>query len=178
MQADELDALIRAGKKRPLFEVGPAHAVDLGRPEIHRLVQHRDPFLFVERITHVDLANLTIVGTRRIDPADPLFVGHFPGDPIYPGVLQVESMGQLGLCLFALARLGRTQVRPDDVPPPVRGLKIHHAIFLEAVRPGDEVRMLARSLDHGEYTGLAVGQLFRGDVPCCFAIMEVYFVDA
>jgi 3-hydroxyacyl-[acyl-carrier-protein] dehydratase len=178
MQAEEIDALVRIGKKRPLFEIDARHAVDLGRSEIERLVQHRDPFLFVERITHLDLENQTIVGTRRIDPADPVFVGHFPGDPIYPGVLQVESMGQLGLCLFALAKLGRAQVRPDDVAPAVRGLKVYNAIFLDAVRPGDEVRMLARSLDHSDYTGLAVGQLFRGDVPCCFAIMEVYFVDA
>ncbi|HEY4180514.1 MAG TPA: 3-hydroxyacyl-ACP dehydratase FabZ family protein [Kofleriaceae bacterium] len=178
MQAEEIDALVRVGKKRPLFEANPAHAVDLGRPQIERLLQHRDPFLFVETITHVDLEAKTIIGTRRIDPNDPLFVGHFPGEPIYPGVLQVESMGQLGLCLFALATLGRSDVRPTDVPPPVRGLKIHHAIFLEALRPGDEVRMLARSIDHGEYTGVAVGQLFRGDVPCCFAIMEVYFVEA
>lgn len=178
MQADEIEAYARIGKKRPLFEIAEAHAVDLGRPAIERLIEHRDPFLFVDRITHVDLAGATIAGTRRLDPADPVFSGHFPGNPIYPGVLQIESMGQLGLCLFALARLGRTEVRPDDVPPPVRGLKIHHAIFIDAVRPGDELRMLARAVDHGDYTGLAVGQLFRGEQPCCFAIMEVYFVDA
>lgn len=178
MRAEELEALARTGKRRRLFELAAGHAVDLGRPAVERLLEHRDPFLLVDRITHVDLEALTIAGTRRLDPADPIFAGHFPGNPIYPGVLQVEAMGQLGLCLFALGKLGRTTVEPADVPPAVRGLKIHHAAFLAPVRPGDELVLLARSLEVNAYTGLAAGQLCCGDTVCCFAIMEVYFVDA
>lgn len=178
MRADEAEGLARAGRKRPLFTPEAAHAVDLGRPAIERLLEHREPFLFVDRITHVDLAAQTIVGRRWLDPKDPVFVGHFPREPIYPGVLQVESMGQLGLCLFALGARGRTTVAPDDTPPAVRGLKIHHAAFLAPVRPGDELVMLARAVEIDAYTGTAVGQLFVGDTCCCFAIMEVYFVDA
>jgi len=69
-------------------------------------------------------------------------------------------------------------VRPDDVPPAVRGLKIHHAAFLAPVRPADELVMLARTLEVDAYTGLAIGQLYVGDTIACAAIMEVYFVDA
>jgi len=174
----DIELLARAGKRRPLFAADPVHAVDLGRPAVERLLEHRDPFLFVDRITHVDLAAQTIVGRRRIDLADPIFVGHFPGAPIYPGVLQVESMGQLGLCLFALGKLGRTTVTPADRPPAVRGLKIHHAVFLAPVAPGAELVMYARALEVNDYTGLAVGQVFCGETPCCFAVMEVCFVDA
>ena len=177
MKTDELEKLARTARKARLFEVG-APNVDLGRPQIERLLEHRDPFLFVDRVTHVDLDALTIVGRRRLDPADPVFRGHFPGAPIYPGVLQIESLGQLGLCLFALASRRRADVRPDDVPPAVRGLKIHHAAFLAPVRPADELVMLARTLEVDEYTGLAIGQLFVGDTIACAAIMEVYFVDA
>jgi len=176
MLADEIERRARAARKHRLFENGPN--VVLGRPQIERLLEHRDPFLFVDRVTHVDLDAGTIVGTRRLDPADPVFVGHFPSTPIYPGVLQIESLGQLGLCLFALAARGRIEVRPDDVPPAVRGLKIHHAAFLAPVRPGDELVMLARTLSVDAYTGTAIGQLFVGDSICCAAIMEVYFVDA
>jgi 3-hydroxyacyl-[acyl-carrier-protein] dehydratase len=177
MQADDVEAMARAGRKRPLFEEQAAHRVDLGRPAIERLIQHRPPFLFVDHIRAVDLEGRTIVGSRRIDPADPVFVGHFPEEPIYPGVLQVESMGQLGLCLFALGKFGRTSVTAEDRPPPVRGLKIHHAAFIAPVRPGDELTMFAKEVESDDFTGTAAGQLYVGSTLCCFAIMEVYFVD-
>jgi 3-hydroxyacyl-[acyl-carrier-protein] dehydratase len=178
MHSDQIEALARGARRRPLFDPDSASAVDLGRPAISRLVEHREPFLFVDRITHVDLQHRTIVGARRIDPGDPVFVGHFPSTPIYPGVLQIESLGQLGLCLFGLVRLGRTRVEPADAPHPVRGLRIHHALFLAPVGPGDELVMQARVLEVDEFTATAVGQLWCRDTVCCFAIMEVFFVDA
>lgn len=175
MHTDEMAPLLRTARRRRMFEM-PAE-VELGRTAIERLIEHRDPFLFVDRITHVDLARRTIVGTRRVDAADPVFAGHFPGAPIYPGVLQIESLGQLGLCLFAVDKLGRTNIVASDAPPQVRGLRIHHATFIEPVHPGDELVMLARVVATDAYTGTAIGQLCCDDRICCIAIMEVYFVD-
>jgi 3-hydroxymyristoyl/3-hydroxydecanoyl-(acyl carrier protein) dehydratase len=178
MQTEQIVALARAGRKKPIHMFEAAHAVALGRPTIERLIQHRDPFLFVDEITAIDLAGLAIEGLRRLDPEDPVFVGHFPGEPIYPGVLQIETMGQLGLCLLALAQNGRVTVRDDDVPRPVRGLKIHHATFLAPVRPGDVLRSVAKVIESDAFTGTCSGQLYAGDTLSCFALMEVYFVDA
>lgn len=178
MNAEELEALARAGRRRPLFEPAAAHALDLDRAAVQRLIPHRDPFLFVDRVVAADLDGRSIAGRRRIDPADPVFRGHFPDEPVYPGVLQIETIGQLGLCLFGLVRNGRVTVGEGDRPPPARGIKVHQAVFTAPVRPGDELLILARELESDSYTASCAGQILVGATICCFAVMEVYFVEA
>ena len=178
MEADQLASLTRAAKKRPIWTPGPdTREVDLGRAAVEKLLPHRDPFLFVERITAIDLAVPGIAGKRRIDPADPLFAGHFPGAPIYPGVLQIETMGQLGICLAHFAVKKSHEVAADTTPAPVRALKIHTALFLTEVLPGDELTILASLLESDGYGAICAGQLLKGGVPACFAVMEVYLVE-
>ena len=107
MEPDLTEAFLRKGRRQRLFEAAPEHAINLGRAAVEKLLPHRDPFLFVDRVTTADLAGGTISGERFIDVRDPVFDGHFPGRPIYPGMLQLETIGQLGLCLFGLIRNGR-----------------------------------------------------------------------
>ncbi len=177
MQPDELSHQIRRLRKRPMFDPATAPEVALGRPEIERLLPHRDPFLFVERITHVDLDAGSLAGTRTIRQSDPVLPGHFPIQPIYPGVLQMEMMGQHALCLLALAKQGAAVVAPDAVPPDVRALKIHHAVFVREITPNEELTILVDTVDANDYTAIAAGQVFRGDEICSYGLMEVYFVD-
>lgn len=179
MQPDDLAALLRAGKKRPLFTPGPStHEVDHRRAAIERLLPHRDPFLFVDRITAVDLETQSASGMRRINPNDPIFVGHFPGEPIYPGVLQLETMGQLGICLASFVARQSHEVPPDAVPPNVRALKVHTAIFLAAVLPGDELTITAKLVESDGYGAICAGQILKGGTITAYAVMEVYLVDA
>ncbi len=159
-----------------MFEPG-GDAVDLGRPELEKVLPHREPFLLLDRMTAINFERLEAVGTRYIAPADPILRGHFPETPVYPGVLQLEIIGQLGLCLFGLAA-ARSAPGQQARPRQVRILKIHHAVFLAEVRPWDELTILAKMVECDEYTAVCAGQIVKGDTICTFAIMEVYFVDA
>ncbi len=166
MQPDH-DALIRAGRRRAIYVPEASHTVSLDRTAIEALIPHRDPFLFVDGIDAISAE--AIAGHLEIDATNPIFRGHFPGDPIFPGVLQLEAIGQLGLCLYAHQR-----GRGGDV----RAVRIHHAVFQAPVRPSGELRLLASSITSDDTLGLCAGQLLVGDVICCVAVMEVYFVEA
>lgn len=63
---------------------------------IQEVLPHRSPFLLVDGIT--ELTEDTVSGFRLISISDPVFSGHFPGEPVYPGVLQIEMIAQVGAC--------------------------------------------------------------------------------
>ncbi len=175
---DDLDRIVKKARRRPLFQATDTTVeVTIDKAGIERMIPHRDPFLLVDGITQVDLDQETMRGHRRIDPADPILAGHFPGEPVYPGALLVEAMGQASLCLQHLLEVGRTEVRADDAPQPVRLLKIHQALFLDAARPNDEMTLLCRRLAADPFTVTCAAQAMRGDTVCAIALMDVFMVD-
>lgn len=178
MSPEDITALTRAGKKRRLWTpTEKTVTVDYGREVVEKLLPHRDPMLFVDRITKIDRSVPGIECTRRIDPADPVFKGHFPTFPIYPGVLELETMGQAGICLAHFANRGTDEVPADAKPQDVRALKIHTAIFLAEVLPGDELTILSTLIDANDQTAVCAGQLLKGEAVTAFAVMEVYLVE-
>jgi 3-hydroxyacyl-[acyl-carrier-protein] dehydratase len=175
MRSDELSEHLRRLRRRPMFEPDDARAVDIAGADITRLLPHRPPFLFVDRLTHVDLHAARLAGRRVVGPGAPEFDGHFPGRPVYPGVLQMEMMGQHGLCLLALMELKTAVVPADAVPRDIRALKVHHAVFVREIGPGDALDIRVGILDANSYTAIAAGQILSDGEICAYGVMEMYF---
>ncbi|MGW8271844.1 MAG: 3-hydroxyacyl-ACP dehydratase FabZ [Thermodesulfovibrionales bacterium] len=99
--------------------------------EIQGLLPHRYPFLLVDRVVEL-VPNEKAVGIKNVTVNEPFFQGHFPGNPIMPGVLIVEAMAQVsGVLAFKSGVLGEA----------VYFLTIEKARFREPVIPGDQLRM-------------------------------------
>lgn len=72
-----------------------------GYAEIEQLIPHRSPFLLIDRLEDVVLGE-SATGIKAVSGNEPYFVGHFPGNPVMPGVLIVEAMAQAASCMATL----------------------------------------------------------------------------
>ncbi|MEK0081633.1 3-hydroxyacyl-ACP dehydratase FabZ [Benzoatithermus flavus] len=106
---------------------------------IMRMIPHRYPFLLIDRVVEIT-AFQRAVGIKNVTINEPFFPGHFPADPIMPGVLVVEAMAQAAAVLVA-ASLG-----PEAEGSGVYFMGIDNARFRRPVRPGDQLRLEVEAL--------------------------------
>ncbi|PWD99193.1 bifunctional UDP-3-O-[3-hydroxymyristoyl] N-acetylglucosamine deacetylase/3-hydroxyacyl-ACP dehydratase [Marinilabilia rubra] len=97
---------------------------------IKNYLPHRPPFLLVDKI--IDLKEKTIVGVKNVTMNEPFFVGHFPEEPVMPGVLQVEAMAQIG-GILVLSQVDDPKLYSTYF------LKIDNIKFRKKVVPGDTI---------------------------------------
>ena len=164
-----LEQTLRRARRERLWQPGPeTQSLAIKGDDLYRLLRHRPPFLMVDTISAVDLPRRAIAGYRKIDPNDPVFAGHFPGNPIYPGVLLIETMGQLAHCFRGI------DIQGSDDPCFVTVCK---SVFLRPVLPGDELEILGVCI--GAHDGIysrGVGQILRQGQICAAAIVEGSYV--
>ena len=101
--------------------------------EIMEFLPHRYPFLLVDRILEYE-ENQRIVGIKNVTINEPFFTGHFPGVPIMPGVLILESMAQVGGVLVF-------KTLPQRDSKLVFFMGVEDARFRKPVVPGDQLRI-------------------------------------
>jgi len=124
--------------------------------QIMHIIPHRPPFLLVDRIVELE-AGVRAVGEKLVTMNEPQFLGHFPGNPIMPGVLIVEALAQTG----AVALLSM----PEHEGKLVLFAGIDGVRFKRIVRPGDTIRLevtldkLRRGIGKGSARASVDGQL-------------------
>ncbi len=138
------------------METAPATANKvLNIVDIMNTIPHRPPFLLVDRAEIVE-PEKKIVGYKGVTMNEPFFVGHFPGHPIMPGVLIVESLAQTA-CVLMLGR-------PDLKNKLAFFLGIDGVKFRKPVVPGDMLELHVEILRAGGRAGKARGEAFvRGE---------------
>lgn len=128
---------------------------DMSIRDILALLPHRFPMLLVDRVLECDDLK-RIVAVKNVTINEPFFVGHFPGNPIMPGVLQIEAMAQAG-CVLMMRRFPGAERRV----PVFMG--IDKVRFRKKVGPGDQLRIVVEVVNLRGFVARFSGHVFVGD---------------
>jgi 3-hydroxyacyl-[acyl-carrier-protein] dehydratase len=112
------------------------------RSEIETLIPHRPPFLWIDRVEELE-PGVRCVAVKFVDPANPIFAGHFPSKPILPGVFLIEAVAQTAGVMLGSAA-------PQGSAKSVGGIALLAAVnrfkFLKPVTPGQRLRVETKKL--------------------------------
>lgn len=141
-------------------------------PDINQILSilpHRYPFLLIDRIVELERKE-RIVALKNVTVNEPFFAGHFPGNPIMPGVLTVEAMAQAGAVLL-LSEF------PDRNQKLVFFTGIEKARFRRPVIPGDQLRIEVKVLAWRSIAGRMDGKVLVDNKLVAESIISCAVVD-
>ena len=122
-------------------ETVTAPRVDIDMNEILKRIPHRYPFLLVDRAEDYQ-PHKSIVGIKCVTMNEPFFIGHFPGNPVMPGVLIVEAIAQSGAVMMSKSLNANVEGKT------ILFTSLDNCKFRTPVRPGDVLRMPVEVIRH------------------------------
>ena len=163
-----LISVIRRDGEKPAFKYNPAKPALLDINAIRKLLPHRYPFLMVDKVFHLD--DKSIGAIKNITVNEPQFTGHFPQEPVMPGVLLVEALAQAGGIIVL-----NSVENPEEYS--TYFLRIDNVRFKRKVVPGDTVQLEAHLIDPIR-RGIAsiIGKVFVGGQLACEAQLMAQIV--
>ena len=119
--------------------------------QIFKLIPHRPPFLLVDEVTELNQDLTYAVGIKQTQKGDWFFEGHFPHNPIMPGVLIIEALAQTGgiLCSHKRRQLGEDK---GNKPPLTLFVSIDQVRFKKPVVPGDTLRLGVQEIYYNRHS--------------------------
>ncbi len=129
--------------------------VSYGQERILELLPHRYPFLLVDKVLEAAEDGTHLVAIKNVTANEPFFQGHFPGNPIMPGVLHVEAIAQ-ACGLMCLSATTEDATRGAEAYDTILA-SVENAKFRRKIVPGDQMRIETTLLQHSRNMGKAHG---------------------
>lgn len=139
--------------------------------EIQKILPHRYPFLLIDKVIDI-IPNESITAIKNVTIGEPIFQGHFPSHPVYPGVMIIEGMAQAGGVLAF-----KSMPDEDLSNKVVYFMSIDKAKFRRPIKPGDTIEFKIKAIKHRGKIWVLKGEAFVDNNLAAQAELQAMIVD-